>query len=75
MEMKSFVPVALHALIMLCLALVPGRPAGDGAWECAQYQYPFQDPDLAVEERVHNIISLMTLDENIACLGTNPSGK
>lgn len=41
--------------------------------EFAQYQYPFQDPDLSVEERVNNIISLMTLDEKIACLGTNPS--
>jgi beta-glucosidase len=74
MEMKSFVPVALHALILLCLALVPGgRPAGDTAWEYAQYQYPFQNPDLPLEERVNNIISLMTLDEKIACLGTNPS--
>jgi beta-glucosidase len=42
-------------------------------WEYAQYQYLFQNPDLPVEERVNNIISLMTLDEKIACLGTNPS--
>ena len=39
----------------------------------AQYQYPFQNPDLPSEERVANLISLMTLDEKIACLGTNPS--
>src|SRR5450759_2148719 len=39
----------------------------------AQYQYPFQNPDLPLEQRVDNIISLMTLDEKIACLGTNPS--
>jgi beta-glucosidase len=39
----------------------------------AQYQYPFQNPNLAVEERVNNIVSLMTHDEKIACLGTNPS--
>ncbi len=39
----------------------------------AQYQYPFQNPNLPVEERVSNIISLMTLDEKVACLGTNPS--
>ncbi|MBZ5623984.1 MAG: glycoside hydrolase family 3 C-terminal domain-containing protein [Acidobacteriia bacterium] len=36
-------------------------------------QYPFQNPDLPVEERVNNIISLLTADEKIACLGTNPS--
>ncbi len=38
-----------------------------------EYQYPFQNPNLSIEERVGNIISLMTLDEKIACLGTNPS--
>ena len=36
-------------------------------------QYPFQNPDLAIEQRVANIVSLMTLEEKIACLGTNPS--
>jgi beta-glucosidase len=35
--------------------------------------YPFQDPNLPVEQRVNSVISLMTLDEKIACLGTNPS--
>src|ERR1017187_2450434 len=41
---------------------------------CAQQQtYPFQDPNLPAEQRVDNIISLMTLDDKIAGLGTNPS--
>src|ERR1019366_1511131 len=35
--------------------------------------YPFQDPNLAAELRVNNIVSLMTVDEKIACLGTNPN--
>jgi beta-glucosidase len=39
----------------------------------AQYQYPFQNPNLPIEERVNNIVALMTRDEKIACLGTNPS--
>ena len=44
------------------------------AFAAAQPQtYPFQDPNLPAEQRVNNIISLMTLDEKIACLGTNPS--
>lgn len=37
-----------------------------------QSQYPFQNPDLPIEERINNILSLMTLDEKIAALGTNP---
>ncbi len=32
----------------------------------AQYQYPFQDPNRPAEERITNLISLMTLDEKIA---------
>jgi beta-glucosidase len=43
------------------------------AQTCAQYQYPFQNPDLPIEERVNNILSLMTLEEKVACLGTNPN--
>jgi beta-glucosidase len=39
----------------------------------AEYQYPFQDPELPTEQRIDNIISLMTLEEKITCLGTNPS--
>ena len=39
----------------------------------SQQAYPFQNPNLPIEQRVNNIVSLMTLDEKIACLGTNPS--
>ncbi len=39
----------------------------------ADYQYPFQNPDLSVDQRVDNLLSLMTVQEKIACLGTNPS--
>src|SRR2546421_5718576 len=38
-----------------------------------QYQYPFQNPDLPTEGRLNNLVSLLTLEEKIACLGTNPS--
>jgi beta-glucosidase len=41
--------------------------------EAVQHQYPFQNPDLPIEKRIKNILSLMTLNEKIACLGTNPS--
>ncbi len=36
-------------------------------------KYPFQNPDLPVEKRIDNIISLLTLDEKVACLSTDPS--
>ncbi|MFL6208526.1 MAG: glycoside hydrolase family 3 C-terminal domain-containing protein [Pyrinomonadaceae bacterium] len=39
----------------------------------AQYQYPFQNPDLPAERRIDNLLALMTLDEKVTCLGTNPS--
>jgi beta-glucosidase len=37
----------------------------------AQNPYPFQDPKLPLEQRVDNILSLMTLDEKLACLATS----
>ncbi len=52
----------------MLLLFLPHGAAGGGP-----YQYPFQNPDLTVEQRVDNIVSLMTLDEKVACLGTNPS--
>jgi beta-glucosidase len=42
------------------------------AW-AQQTQYPFQDPNLPVEVRIDNILSLMTLEEKINALSTNPS--
>jgi beta-glucosidase len=39
---------------------------------CAQYQYPFQDPNLPEEVRVTNIVSLMTLNEKVAFLSQRP---
>lgn len=34
--------------------------------------YPFQNPKLSDEDRLDNLISLMTLDEKINCLSTRP---
>jgi beta-glucosidase len=38
-----------------------------------QSQYPFQDPKLPIEERISNILSLMTVEEKIQALSTDPS--
>lgn len=78
MEVKRLVYISLLTLITFCVAFVATEGfTADGRTsrrtELAQYKYRFQDPALPVEERVNNIISLMTLDEKIACLSTNPS--
>ena len=36
-----------------------------------QYQYPFQNPNLSIEERVGNIISFLTPEEKVDILGAN----
>jgi len=36
-------------------------------------EYPFQNVALPVEERISNLLSLMTLDEKVNALSTNPS--
>ena len=56
----------LRFLFVLCLVLL-SRIA------LAQYQYPFQNPELPAEDRITNLLSLMTLDEKVDCLGTNPT--
>jgi len=65
-------------LVILCVAIVavslhPPKRSQEPAAPQAHPPYLFQDPSKPVEERVDNIISLMTLKEKIACLGTNPS--
>jgi beta-glucosidase len=35
--------------------------------------YPFQNRDLPVEKRIDNLLSLLTIDEKITCLSTNPT--
>ncbi|HXM41843.1 MAG TPA: glycoside hydrolase family 3 C-terminal domain-containing protein [Bryobacteraceae bacterium] len=55
------------SLAAACLALLPGSMAPLRA----QNQYPFQNADLPLEQRVDNILSLMTLDEKLACLTTS----
>jgi beta-glucosidase len=57
-----FIRVTLGFLFCVALLVPP-----------ASQEYPFQNPDLPIEKRVDNILSLMTLDEKIECLDTNPS--
>jgi len=56
----------LKFLLFLCLVLLSRMALG-------QYKYPFQNPDLPTEDRITNLLSLMTLEEKVNCLGTNPT--
>jgi len=60
--MKNLV---LHIVFLLSINLVLSQ----------QKQYPFQDPKLDTEKRIDNLLSLMTLDEKVQALSTNPSIK
>jgi beta-glucosidase len=61
---------ALAAVALAPLAFpAPARKAAAGA----AYEHPFQNPDLPAERRIDDLLSLMTLEEKVACLGTNPS--
>ncbi|MCX2838485.1 glycoside hydrolase family 3 C-terminal domain-containing protein [Salinimicrobium sp. MT39] len=42
-------------------------------WAQQAFEYPFQNPELGVEERIDNLLSLMTLDEKVSALSTNPA--
>lgn len=63
------------ALLVCAVALIAG--VNDSSPRQAQAsrpsEYPFQNPDLPIEERIDNILSLITVDEKIECLDTNPS--
>jgi beta-glucosidase len=41
------------------------------AQDAPQQQYPFRNSSLPAAQRIDNLLSLMTLDEKIDCLGTN----
>ncbi|MFZ0491021.1 MAG: hypothetical protein WAM00_12300, partial [Salegentibacter sp.] len=52
--------------LLLLLAVLPVLAQNSG-------QYPFQDKNLAIEKRIDNLLFLMTLDEKVQALSTNPS--
>ncbi|WP_324720317.1 glycoside hydrolase family 3 C-terminal domain-containing protein [Salinimicrobium sp. HB62] len=52
--------------ILLALTVAP-------LWAQQAVEHPFQNPQLDPEERIDNLLSLMTLDEKVIALSTNPS--
>ncbi len=60
--------VALIAVPALAQQPRPARQEVD-QWHLGHYR--FDDPNLPVEQRIDNLLSLMTVDEKIDCLGTD----
>ena len=52
-------------VLSLCVCLVAG-----GSIFGQDYKYPFQNPDLSDDERIDNLISLMTVEEKIEQFGS-----
>lgn len=61
--------LSLFSIFLMLLTLL----ANTNSSAQTAYQYPFQNPYLAIEKRIDNIISLLTIDEKILCLSTNPT--
>lgn len=59
-------PYWLLALVTAIALAIPAAKALLG-----QNTYPFQDPDLPADQRIHNILALLTLQEKIDLLGKN----
>jgi beta-glucosidase len=65
---------SLSLLIVLALAgfvAALAQSTSEAVPQTSQYKYPFQNPNLSPEKRIDNILSLMTSEEKIDCLGTN----
>jgi beta-glucosidase len=52
--------------LLFVLVLLAGVAAGSAQ----QQKYPFNNPNLSEEKRIDNLLSAMTTDEKIDCLGT-----
>jgi beta-glucosidase len=82
-------PRFLAALLLAVIAAIPScmpTPPSSAPWTAApqpsppapspssaRYEHPYQNPDLPEEQRVANILSLMTLQEKIAFLTQSPA--
>jgi beta-glucosidase len=60
------------AVVTFAQQLTQTHPAAQSLEELARtrQQYPFADPKLPMEQRITDLLSRMTSDEKVACLGT-----
>ena len=65
--------LAVASLFALCAVTWQFNSSSAHGLSLQTIQYQFQNPDFPLEDRISNLLSLMTLDEKIECLDTNPS--
>ena len=68
LELRGIRPTLLCKFILIFIGIAC---ASSGLSQ--QYKYPFLNPTLPIEKRIDNILSLMTVDEKIDCLGVPTS--
>lgn len=71
MRLRFRLSITLTVAALFIFAVAP--PRATSSFPASEYQQPFQNPDLPADERITNLLSLMTLEEKIECLGTTPS--
>ncbi len=64
MEHKKHARLKNFLMVFILLGLAAGSAFSQTS------QYPFKDPALPVEKRIDNLLSLMTVEEKVDCLGT-----
>lgn len=64
---------AATAAVCATLAWVPSAVSAAAPGSEPRFEHPFQDPDLADEERIDDLIARMTLEEKIDCLAGSAS--
>lgn len=68
LELRGIRPTLLCQLVFIFIGV-----AFASSGLAQQYKYPFLDPALPIEKRIDNILSLMTPEEKIDCLGVPTS--
>ncbi len=71
--MKTHFAVALSAVMFAGAPAIAQQTRMQPPQQVDQWHlqhYPFDDPNLPAEQRIDNLLSLMTVDEKIDCLGT-----
>lgn len=70
MKKQSAVLLCSFALAVSAVAQQARMPLPPQVDQWHLQHHPFDDPKLPVEQRIDNLLSLMTIDEKIDCLGT-----
>jgi beta-glucosidase len=70
--MKKYIAVVIWPLLFAvpCFAQQHRQPPPQQVDQWHLQHHPFDNPNLPTEQRIDNLLSLMTMDEKIDCLGT-----